>query len=92
MREKMLDSCSAPADELQYEHHQRDQKQDMDVRSQHVKANEAQQPQHQQYDEDCPKHLYLSPRKICAFRYGMVRLTARELPCLRKIKSRFEAS
>jgi hypothetical protein len=35
-----------------------------------MEAYEAQQPQHQQYNEDCPEHLYLSPRKYA--RFGMV--------------------
>jgi hypothetical protein len=35
-----------------------------------MEAYEAQQPQHQQYNEDCPEHLYLSPCKYAHF--GMV--------------------
>ena len=42
VRQKMLDNCSASADELQYEHHQCNEKQNMDIRSQHMKSNEAQ--------------------------------------------------
>jgi hypothetical protein len=65
-----LDDRSTAADKLQNEHHQRDQKQNMDICSQYMEAYEAQQPQHQQYYEDCPEHLYLSPRKYA--RFGMV--------------------
>jgi len=65
-----LDGCSTPANELQYEHHQRDEKQNVYICSQYVESYEAQQPQHQQYDKDCPEHLYLSPRKYA--RFGML--------------------
>ena len=51
------------SDKLQDENHQRNQKQNVDVRTQYVEPDKAQQPQHQQNNEDCPEHLYLSPCK-----------------------------
>jgi hypothetical protein len=65
-----LDYRSASANKLQYEHNQRDEKQNVYICSQYVEAYKAQQPQHQQYDEYCPEHWYLSPRKYA--RFGMV--------------------
>lgn len=70
----MLSNCSPATDKLQYQHNQCDQKQNVDIGAQHVESNEAQQPQHQQYYEDCPEHLYPSPCLFSALRYGMVRL------------------
>ena len=76
---RALNGGSAAADELQNEHHQRDQKQNMDVCSQNVETHEPQQPQHQQYDEYCPEHWYLPQRK-CA-RFGMVWCAWRRVSC-----------
>jgi hypothetical protein len=40
----LLGNCSPAADKLQNQHDQCNQKQNVDVRAQHVEANEAQQP------------------------------------------------
>jgi hypothetical protein len=51
------DGSTASADKLQDQDNEGDEKQNVNVRAQHVKSDEAQKPQHQQYYEDCPEHL-----------------------------------
>jgi hypothetical protein len=55
---------TSTGDELDEQHNQCDHEQDMDESSQGVRRNDAQQPQNQEDDEYCPKHLFTSGRCI----------------------------
>jgi len=48
------------ANQLQNEHDQRDEQQDVDVGAKHVEAHESEQPENEQNNEYCPKHINLS--------------------------------
>ena len=78
-RKIALNYRSPAAHQLKDEHDQRDQQQDVYVCTEYMESDKPQQPQHKQNDKDRPKHTSLSLLLSC-FRYGMVRLTALELP------------
>jgi len=51
---------SPAANQLDNEDHERDQKQQMNVRAQNMEADKTEQPKNQQDNKDSPKHKNLS--------------------------------
>jgi hypothetical protein len=57
-----LDYCSSTAaNKLQQKHYERNDEKNVDIPCHYVEADEADEPEHEQDDEDSPKHLSNSP-------------------------------
>ena len=56
---RILQGATA-ADQLQNENDQRDEQQDVNVGAKNVEAHESEQPENEQNNEYCPKHINLS--------------------------------
>jgi hypothetical protein len=52
-----LDCGPATTQEIDHQHHDREDQQDVNEPTQGVRTNQAEQPEHEQNYEDCPKHF-----------------------------------
>ena len=52
-----LDCGPATTQEIDHQHHDREDQQDVNEPTQGVRTNQAEQPEHEQNYEDCPKHV-----------------------------------
>lgn len=57
-----LDDGSAAGEKLNDEDDERHEEQEMDVRSENVKTNPAEKPEHQENHKNCPKHI-VTPKR-----------------------------
>src|SRR3954469_18343966 len=55
-KRSVLQRSPSSSDQVNDQNYDRDEQEDVDIRAEHVKSNEAEQPEHQQNNEYCPKH------------------------------------
>jgi hypothetical protein len=80
-----LDHWPAAADELNQQNHKSDHEQNVNESTQCIGADDTQQPQDQQDDEDCPKHLDLTFR--LRLRNRLLGRERRSAGCQRRARS-----